>query len=110
MTVRRVFVIWTNPLFHDSARLLLKHPDIIWLGSTANITTAREEIMRLHPDTILFEKTGAGIPADLLDILAAERWDMRLIGLSLENNEMSLFHREHQTVLEAGDMLQFVLG
>jgi hypothetical protein len=110
MAVRRVFVIWTNPLFHESARLLLSHPDIIWVGAASDFTTAREDIMDLHPDTILFEKTRARIPADLIDILEVEAWDMRVIGLSLDSNEISLYHREHQTVVEAGDLLHFVLG
>lgn len=110
MAVRRVFVIWKNPLFHESARLLLKHPDITILGATANFTTAHEDITRLHPDTILFEKTSAGVPQDVMEILEMMTWDLRIIGLSLDNNEMSLYHREHQTVIEAGDLLQFVLG
>jgi hypothetical protein len=110
MAVRHVFVIWTNPLFHEATRLLLRHPNIIWVGAAADFTTAHEEIMRLHPDTILFEKTRAGIPIDVLEILEVETWDMRIIALSLDNNEMSLYHREHQTVLDIGDLLQFVLG
>ena len=110
MAVRRVFVIWTNPLFHESAVLLLKHPDIIIVGATADFTTAHEDIMRLQPDTILFEKTRAGFPVDVMGILEAETWDMRIIELSLDTNEMSLYHRERQTVMEAGDLLQFILG
>jgi hypothetical protein len=110
MTVRRVFVIWTNPLFHESVRLLLSHPDVIWVGATTDLTTAPEEIMRLHPDTLLFEKTSASIPADVMEILGVETWDIRIIELSLDNNELSLYHREHQEVVEAGDLLQFVLG
>jgi len=110
MAVRRVFVIWTNPLFHESARLLLSHPEIVWVGAASDFATAHEDIMRLHPDTVLFEKTRDRIPVGVMDILEVEAWDMRIIGLSLDNNEMSLFHREHQTVVEAGDLLQFVLG
>jgi hypothetical protein len=110
MAVRRVFVIWTHPLFHQSVLLLLNHPDISLVGATANLVIAREEIMRLHPDTILFEKTEAGIPADVLEILEVETWDMRIIELSLNDNEMILFHRQRQTVVEPGDLLQFVLG
>lgn len=110
MTVRRVFVIWTHPLFHDSVRLLLKHPEIIWVGAARDITTAHEQILSLHPDTILFEKTGAGIPPGVMELLEMDIWDVRMIGLSLDNNEMSLYHREHQTVGEAGDLLHFVLG
>jgi len=110
MAVRRVFVIWTNPLFHESAVLLLKHPDIIIVGATADFMTAHEDIMRLQPDTILFEKTRAGLPADIMGILQTEPWNMRIIELSLDTNEMSLYHLEHQTVIKAGDLLQFVLG
>lgn len=110
MAVRRVFVIWTNPLFRETARLLLNHPDVLWVGATANITTARNEIMRLHPDTILFEKTTAHILAEVMEILEEETWDVRIIGLGLDNNEISLYHHEHQTVGKAGDLLQFVLG
>jgi hypothetical protein len=110
MAPKRVFVIWTNPLFHESARLLLNHPDIIWIGAESDFTTALETIMRLQPDTILFEKTKAGIPGEVIDILEVEAWDVKIIGLSLENNEMSLYRREHQTVVKAGDLLQFVLG
>ncbi len=110
MAIRRVFVIWENPLFHESARLLLKHPDIIIVGAAHHFTTAHEEIMRLQPDTILFEKTRTGIPVDAMEIQEEITWDMRIIGLSLDNNEMSLYHRKHQLVVEAGDLLQFVLG
>jgi hypothetical protein len=110
MAARRVFVIWTNPLFQASIRLLLQHPDLIWAGATSDLMTAHEDILRLHPDTILFEKTGAGIPMDVMEILEADRWDIRIIGLSLDDNEISLYHREHQKVLEARDLLQFVLG
>jgi hypothetical protein len=110
MTVRRLFVIWTDPLFHESVRLLLKHPDIIWLGAAADFTTAHEEIMRLHPNTILFEKTRTGLPADVMGMLESEIGDMRIIELSLDTNEMILYHRQHQTVVEAGDLLKFVLS
>lgn len=108
--VKRVFVIWKNPLFYESARLLLKHPEIIWDDSTGDITTANEEIMRFQPDTILFEKTRPGIPADVMEVLEEKTWDMRIIGLSLDNNEICLYHLEHRMVGEAGDLLQFILG
>ena len=110
MAIRRVFVIWTNPLFHESAHLLLKHPDITILGATADFTTAHEDITRLQPDTILFEKTSPGVPLNIMEILEMMTWDLRIIGLSLDNNELTLYHREHQMVIEAGDLLQFVLG
>lgn len=110
MAVRRVFVIWTHPLFHESVRLILKHPDIIWVGAAEDFTTAHEEIQRLHPDTILFEKTRASNLADVMEVLNMNMWDVRIIGLSLDDNEMNLYHRERQMVVEPGDLVQFVLG
>jgi DNA-binding NarL/FixJ family response regulator len=110
MTIRRVFVIWTHPLFHESVRLLLKHPEVDWAGAARDIHTAQEQIMKLQPDTILVEKTGAGIPPAVMELLEMEIWNVRIIGLSLADNEISLYQREHQTVVEAGDLLQFVLG
>lgn len=108
--MRRVFVIWTNPLFCESARLMLKHPEVLWLGSAQDINTAREEIRRLHPDTILYERTGADYPAALLEIMEADPLDIRIIGLSLGDNEIRLLHREQQTAAAAGDLLQCILG
>lgn len=110
MAQRRVFVIWSNPLFHDSAQLLLKHPDIVWVGSAKDFSSGYDAIMTYKPDTILFEKTKSGIPVEVLEILEMESWDIRVIGFSLDNNELSLYHREHQLVVQAGDLLQFVLG
>ncbi len=107
MTQRRVFVIWKNPLFHESASLLLKHPDIDWVGSAIDYQAARQEIIKLKPDTILFEETGPGLPLEILETL--DFLELRIIGLSLETNEINLYRREHQTILAASDLLQFVL-
>jgi len=110
MSPRRVYVIWFHPLFHESVRLLLSHPDVEWVGATADISIAYEEIMQFHPDTIIFEKLEGNVPTEVMKILEVEAWDVRIIGLSLDHNELSLYRREHQTVVKAGDLLQFVLG
>lgn len=108
MTLRRVFVIWKNPLFHESTGLLLKHPDVQWVGSAPDYQTARQEIVKSRPDTILIEQTGASLPLEILEMLEVS--ELRIIGLSLETNEITLYRREHQTILAASDLLQFVLG
>lgn len=110
MAVRRVYLVWTNPLFFESARLMLQHPDLVWLGSSKDLETAREEIHRFQPDTILFERTTADYPAFLVKMVDLAPQDVRIIGLSLGDNEISLFHHEHQTVVKASDLIQFVLG
>lgn len=109
MSHRRVYVIWTHPLFRESVHLLLSHPDVIWVGSATDLSTAYEEIMRFHPDTVLFENVGGSIPTEVMKILEVETWDIRIIELSLDHNELSLYSREHQTVVKADDLLRFVL-
>lgn len=89
---------------------MLKHPDITWVGEVANFRAVSEEILKLKPDTILFERTETGIPDVVKEIMVVEANDVRMIGLSLDNNEISLFQREHQAVEEASDLLQIVLG
>lgn len=94
-----MLVIRANPLFLESSRLLLKHPDIIWVGATSVLTTAQKEIVRLHPDTTIFEKTEGCILADVMEIPEVGKWDMRIIRPGLDNNEMTLYQREHHLVV-----------
>ncbi len=105
---RRVFVLWSNPLFHDSMRLLLAHPDIVWLGSTSDDEVAKKEISALRPDTVLVEEKGGAIPNNLLKILELCSWDTRIIGLGLESNTLHVYHSEHRTVGRAEDLLRLI--
>ena len=36
MSTQRVFIIWSYPLFHESVRLFLEHPDIKLVGATSD--------------------------------------------------------------------------
>lgn len=109
MVVRRVYVIWAHPLFHESARLLLKDPGIFWVGSTSDLAEAREEIRRLQPETILIERTGNTLPFQAIGFLEGKK-EVRVIGCSLDNNQISLYHRECHVVTKVEDLLQIVIG
>jgi len=109
MATRRVFVIWTHPLFHESVRLLLQHPDVEWAGATSDRVVAQAQIMSLRPDTILIEEEeGSDASAEALEILAASSADMRVVRLSLADNELKIYHREQRTVGRAEDLLHLV--
>jgi DNA-binding NarL/FixJ family response regulator len=111
MATRRVFVIWSNPLFHESVRLLLNHPDVEWLGSTADHVAARGQITSLQPDIIIMEEREVGgVLAEVLEILEASSSDIRVFRLSLAGNELSVYHREHQTMGQAEDLLTLILA
>lgn len=108
MDTRRVFIFWTNPLFHASVVLLLNSPKIDVVGATSDYTSARKEITKHEPDTVLFEKTGTGIPAEVLDVLESSSWTVRVFEISLEENELYVYHRERQVMGQAGDLLRVI--
>ena len=109
MAARRVFVIWTHPIFHESVRLLLDHPDVEWVGATSDHAAAETELLSLRPDTVLVEAFLEDILAEIVGILKACTWDVRVASLSLVDNQLIIFHREHREVGQADDLLRLIL-
>lgn len=110
MPTRRVFVIWTHPLFLDSVRLLLTHPEVDLVGTASDYEIAQERALELQPDTFLIEETGGNIPSRMTDILQLCTWNTRVVSLNLDNNKLSVYHREFGTVGQADDLLQLILS
>lgn len=106
---KRLFMVWTSPIFRDSVHLLLNHPDIEWLGMTSNYVSAQEIIHELHPDTIVVEETKGGIPSKLIELFGKESTILRLISVSLDDNRLQIYSRENWAVGEAGDLLRLIL-
>lgn len=110
MTIRRVFVVWQNSIFHESVRMLLNHPGVEWLGANTSCADAQPEILDLRPDTILVEESEADVSIEAMQILEACPWDVRVISLSLASNKLNVYHREQKMVGQDKDLLQVVLG
>lgn len=109
MAQRKVFVIWTNPLVHESVRLLLKHPEVAWVGSGSSLADAREDILRLGPDTIIIEETESSSAMAIMEIFKFSPFCGRIISLNLDNNQLRVYHREERTVAKADDLLEAIL-
>jgi DNA-binding NarL/FixJ family response regulator len=114
MSTHRIYVIWDHPLFYEAVRLLLQHPDILWMGAASNSQEALAQIASLHPDTVLIEEvednTNLSRLMGILDTGAAvsSAGDMRIFFLNLENNELRIYHREQKTVAQAEDLLHLI--
>ncbi len=109
MTVRRVFVIWTHPLFLEAVRRLLDSPQVQWLGAGSDHRAAQKQILSLSPDTVVIEsEQGDKTPAQIVKILETSVSDVRVIRLSLSENKLSVYHREHRTVGQAEDLLRLI--
>lgn len=110
MAARRVFVIWTHPIFYESVRLLLNHPDIEFVGATSDYGAAKDEVLGLQPDTILIEQVSGGVRPEVIGILEDSPLSMRVIGLSLADNELSIYHREQRTIGHSEDLIRLIRG
>lgn len=110
MTTHLVYVIWTHPLVHDSLRQLLDHTDIEWVGAESNFKIAVEEISRLHPDTILIEEVeGEKTISTLMEIVEEFQWNLRVVGVSLDDNQLSIYQHEHKTVGQPEDLIRLII-
>lgn len=106
---RRLFVVWTNPLFRDSVRLLLDHPEVDLAGTTSDYVAAKEAIMNLKPDTILVEEVEGIVPTNLMEILETNHFNLRLISINLDDNRLRVFHRQQWNIVQAEDLLRLIL-
>jgi DNA-binding NarL/FixJ family response regulator len=110
MAIHQVYVIWTHPLFHDSLRQLLDHTDIKWVGAASDFTAAVEEISRLHPDTILIEEQeGETTTATFMKIVEKFQWNLRVVGVSLNDNQLSVYQHAQQTVGQPEDLIRLII-
>jgi DNA-binding NarL/FixJ family response regulator len=110
MATHQVYVIWAHPLFHDSLRQLLDHTDIKWVGAASDFAIAVEEISRLHPDTILIEELdGETTAAAFMKIVEKFQWNLRVIGVSLNDNQLSIYQHAQQTVGQPEDLIRLII-
>jgi len=110
MATHQVYVIWTHPLFHDSLRQLLDHADIKWAGAASDFTIAVEEISRLHPDTILIEELeGETTTSTFMKIVEKFQWNLRVIGVSLSDNQLSVYQHAQETVGQPEDLIRLII-
>ena len=106
---RRLFVVWTHPIFRDSVRMLLDHPEVDLAGTTSDYVAAKEAIMKLKPDTILVEEVEGIVPTNLMEILDANYFNLRLISVNLDDNRLRIFHCQQWNIVQATDLLRLIL-
>lgn len=108
METRRVYVVWTHPLFYESVRLLLNDPNVELVGATSNYAAAHSQIMNLQPDTIIIEEKEGELSTEVFEFLNDSPLVGRIIGLNLVDNQLCVYHRERRTVGQAEDLLDLI--
>ncbi len=104
----RVYVVWKNPIFRDSLRAILSHPDITWLGATSEQAEALPEIANLKPDIIFVEQEEQIFILEILKMLQFSPGTIQLVGLSLMNNLITVYQKEQRIVVRKEELLQLV--
>ena len=108
MAVRRIFVVWDHPLFHESVRRLLDRPGIEWVGAASDRERAHSQIAQLQPDTVLIEEPEGDAASEAISILGAGSSDLRVIRLSLADNELTVYDRKQRRIVEPEDLLTMI--
>jgi hypothetical protein len=110
--IRQVYVVWSNPLFRDTVQALLSHPEVTMVGSSQSCAPTWSEIERLRPCTIIIEETqeNPAVAPEALRILEASPWNLQVIRLSLQDNELWLYQREQQMLEQGDDLLHLILA
>lgn len=106
---RRLFMVWSTPIFRDSIYLLLSHSDLEWLGAVSDNEAVHGEIQALHPDTLIVEEVEGSLPAKIIELLETKNSVQQIISVSLEDNRLRIFTRENRVVAEADDLLNLIL-
>ncbi|MFQ6016409.1 MAG: hypothetical protein ACE5NP_13310 [Anaerolineae bacterium] len=111
MRERRVFLICTHPLLCEAVQLILEREGIELIGTETDQQKALKSIQSLQPDVILVESEGdAPELIEAISRLIQEKTGARLVNLSLNTNEISIYHREHKTVTKTEDLIQAITG
>jgi DNA-binding NarL/FixJ family response regulator len=110
MAVRRVYLVWTHPLFFETVHRLLSHQDVELVGESMDHEAARAEIARLRPDVVVLEEAEGGSSTDLVDFLQAGAKDVQILGLNLMDNELHVYQRRQTTVVHPGDLVDVIRG
>ncbi len=109
MKARRVFVIWTHPLFLESVRLLLKQAQVELVGATSDHEDAHDRIEALAPEVVIIEQTDGEKQASL-ETISILQSGASVVRLSMDDNEISHYSREHRTAVEADDLAKLIIG
>ena len=106
----RVYVLWEHPIFYDTARVILQHPKVEWSGGSSDMEQAKKAIFAHQPDIILVEQDQRFNPKDIIQLLQNKFVEVRVISLSLNDNQVQIISHQQKTIVHEHDLLRLVLA
>lgn len=104
MRDRKVYIIWSNPLFQEVINLLLSGSSLDVVGNSSDHALAKKEINDLSPDVVIIESTEPNTESGEETITFLQSGS-RVIRLSLADNDLSIYRREKRTISDIDDLI-----
>lgn len=110
MERRRILVLCKHLLFARALRTLIEQEGIEVVGVETYGARAMESIKLLKPEIVVVETGEKGVALDnFLPRLVRESPGTRIIGLSLNQNEIDVYYGHQRLVGKTEDLLQVIL-
>lgn len=110
--LKRVCILSRHPLFCKGIEALLaQEPGLEIVNWGMDFQTDVERIRQFPPDVVLvdFDDPTIDLAPTLLCMLR-QQLGFCVIGLSLNDNRMTIFHGEHKEVFQVDDLLKVIHG
>ncbi|HSB91197.1 MAG TPA: hypothetical protein VLD63_14365 [Anaerolineales bacterium] len=102
-------MIWTNPLFYDSVRLLLHHPAVELVGATSDPSASSGMIQQLQPEAVIWE-SAEDLEPDGPELVSILEGAPAVMCFSLSSNQIRIYRLQKRLLARAEDLLSLILG
>ena len=106
----RVFILSCHPLLGQGIEsLLCQETELEIVGQETDADRAIERIQELGPDVVLVDNDAPAL--DLKPIIMRilkERSGITVVGLSLQDNTIRIYHGKHRLIQEVEDLVQAI--
>ncbi len=104
----RIYLICVNRLVCEGVRMVLRRKGFNLVGLETDPQAALVQIRELDPDVVVVENKGDSTDAKLMTKLVAlayEKGNLRIIHISLANENLHIYHREQRRMLTTQDLI-----
>jgi DNA-binding NarL/FixJ family response regulator len=109
MNSPRVFLICFNQLVCEAVNAVLRREGIVLVGMETDPDAALVQVDALSPDIVLVEGLDSAQPATRLMAELArrayEKENLRILQLSLPDDELRIYYQKHRRVMNGHDLV-----
>ena len=107
----RIFLICVNRLVCEAVNVVLRREGFDLVGLETDPQTALAQVRALNPDVVVVEGNGDDTDAKLLTGLARlayEHVNLRIIRLSMIDEQLHIYHQEQRRMVTTQDLVMAI--